>query len=74
MKSFNPAIGISILLVVVTILGVVAVILYRRKINKALQGEQSSAHTSLPAPADTVGGLYKAVVLILLIFRLKKWL
>ena len=68
MKSFNPAIGISILLVVVTILGVVAVILYRRKINKALQGEQSSAHTSLPAPADTVGGLYKAVVLILLIW------
>ena len=68
MDTFNTLSGISILLIAAIIIGVIIVLLYKRKINKALKGEQSGAHTSLPAPADTIGGIYKIVVLIMLVW------
>ena len=68
MKAFSPVFIIIILLTVAAVIGAVAIFMYRRRINKALAGEGSGAHTNIPAPADTLSGLFKAVILILLVW------
>ena len=58
---------IGILLLIAVLLGAAAIILYRVKVNRALQGKESGAHTNIPAPADSLSGIFKGVILILLI-------
>ena len=68
MGTAKLSIALGILLIVVIGIGVLVVVLYRNKINRALREEQSGAHIRIPAPADTVNGLFKGVVLILLVY------
>ena len=48
--------------------GVVIVIIYKRKVNKALTEEKSNAHMRIPAPADTMNIVVKVIVIALLIW------
>ena len=68
MRAYSIGIIIAVILVIATAIGGFAVLLYRKRINKALAEEKSTAHTKLPAPADTLGGIYKIVILGLIIW------
>ena len=55
-------------MIIAVVVGVVIIIAYKRKVNKALREEQSSAHMRIPAPADTMSIVVKVVVIALLIW------
>ena len=68
MKTASISIGIIIILLAAVLIGAIVIILYRRRANRVLQGERSGAHTSIPAPTDTINGLFKIVTVVLLVW------
>ena len=68
MRTYSIGIVIAVILLIAAAIGGIVVLLYRKRMNRALIEEQSTAHTSLPAPADTLGGIYKLVMLGLIIW------
>ena len=69
-KIMTSNISISSVLIILglaALIGAAVIILYRVKVNRALQGKESGAHIGVPAPSDTLSGLFRIVILILLI-------
>ena len=68
MRSVGIGIVIAVILLIAAAVGGVVVWLYRKRMNRALTEEKSTAHTRLPAPADTLSGIYKLVILGLIVW------
>ena len=68
MRSVSIGIVIAVILLIAAAVGGVVVWLYRKRMNRALTEEKSTAHTRLPAPADTLSGIYKLVILGLIVW------